>query len=224
MPKISACLVLALFVWAETGGASEKAPAEDLAYQEAFVAYKAGKWEEALQRVDALLLKTPVPARVFELKGRILTRKGEPAQAESFLFMALERDSELVSAHFHLGEAAFRRKEWGDALAYYLIHLKHAPDSKATILKLVYCQIATDQLARAAQFILRLDPSDEFEPGYYFARAAVALASGKDKAAAEALAQARTIYGNDVFGVYEPDLLFLRKNLSWPGSAPVAPK
>lgn len=204
--------------------AADKAPEGDAAYQEAFVAFKAGKLDEALQRVDAMLLRAPAPARVLELKGRILLRKGEPEKAEPFFFMALERDPEWVSAHFHLGEAAFRRKEWSDALQYYLIHLKHVPGSKATILKLVYCQVASDQLTQAAQFILGLDPSDEYEPGYYFARAAMALASGKTKESADVLAQARTIYGNDVYAVYEPDLLFLRKNVTWPRSAAPAAK
>ncbi|MDX6767430.1 MAG: tetratricopeptide repeat protein [Candidatus Methylacidiphilales bacterium] len=196
--------------------AAEPAVGNDDAYQEAFVAFKSGHFDEALHRVDALLLKAPPPARVLELKGRILHRMGSPDKAEGFFFMALERDPELVSAHFHLGEAAFRRKEWSDALQYYLVHLKKVPGAKATLLKVVYCQIASDQLTQAAQFILGLDPSDEYEPGYYFARAALALASGKEKEAADALAQARTIYGNEVFFSYEPDFLFLRKNVTWP--------
>jgi len=204
--------------------AAEKPPEGDTAYQEAFVAFKSGKMEEALQRVDSLLLHAPAPARVLELKGRILLRMGEPAKAEPFFFMALERDPEWVSAHFNLGEAAFRRKEWSNALQYYLMHLKHVPGSKATILKLVYCQVAADQLTQAAQFILGLDPSDEFEPGYYFARAAMALASGKSQQAVEVLAQARTIYGNDVYALYEPDFLFLRKNVTWPRSTPPSAK
>lgn len=188
-------------------------------FQEAFVAYKAGQLEEALQRVDALLAGETPSARTLELKGRILHAQGRYDQAEPFYFQALEKDPTLASVHFHLGEAAFRRASWADALQYYSVHLGAQRGSRATALKLVYCFAASENLTDAGKWMQALDPSDELEPTYYFARAALALASGKPTAAEEALRQARTIYGNDTFNRYNSDFIFLQKHLPQPVKA-----
>lgn len=167
-----------------------------------------------MQRVDALLASDPPLARTLELKGRILHGLQRYEEAEQFYFQALEKDPELASVHFHLGEAAFRRASWVDALQYYSVHLREQRGSRPTVLKMVYCYVAAGNMTDAAKWMQALDPSDELEPTYYFARAALARALGKDREAAEALRQARTIYGNDVYARFEADLVFLNAKLS----------
>lgn len=185
----------------------------DPGYSEAFAAFRAGQLEEAAQRVDALLAQPAPPARVLELKGRILHARGQFEEAQIFYFRALETDPALASVHFHLGEAAFRRAAWADALQYYSVHLREQRGSRPTALKMVYCHSITGNLTEAARWMQALDPRDELDPSYYFGRAALARASGKPAEAAEALRQARTIYGNDTYLRHESDYLFLLRHL-----------
>jgi tetratricopeptide (TPR) repeat protein len=212
MPRCRAALVLgavlAVAWWPVQAG--------DEAFQQAFVMLKAGQPQEALQRVDALLAQGASSARLLELKGRVLHALGRYEEAETFYFQALEKEPGLESSHFHLGEAAFRRAAWADALQYYGVFLRHQSKSRAAALKMVYCYVAADNLTDAAVWLQALDPSDEDEPTYYFARAALALASGKGPAALETLAQARTLYGNDAYARYEADFIFLRSRLPRP--------
>lgn len=194
---------------------------EEDAYQEAFVAYKSGKSIQALELVDAMLVKDPSP-RALELKGRILHETGKYKEAEDFYFAALGKDPGMISPHFYLGEAAFRRKSWSESIQYFRVHISKVEDSpknaKNSILKLIYCYIATGNLPEAARWITTLDPTDDFNPAYYFARAAMAFATGKTSEYNEALQQARTVYSNEVYNQFEPDLLFTLKNMSKPAS------
>lgn len=190
------------------------------AYSSAFAAFRAGQLEEAMQRVDALLAAEPPVARTLELKGRILHALGRFEDAEKFYFQALEKDPGLASVHFHLGEAAFRRASWADALQYYSVHLREQRGSRATALKLVYCYVASDNLTDAAKWMQAFDPADELEPTYYFARAALARAAGKPAEADEALRQARTLYGNEVYARYDGDFAFLTRRMTPAQRAP----
>ncbi|NJK90676.1 MAG: tetratricopeptide repeat protein [Blastochloris sp.] len=188
-------------------------PAQELdGYQEAFVAHKSGRQEQALQLVDALLLKGPNP-KALELKGRILHSLNNYKEAENFYFSALEQDPAMTSPHYHLGEAAFKRKAWSEAIQYYRVHINKVKESPDSRLKTVYSYLAAGNLPEAGRWITTLDPVDDFNPAYYFARAAMAFSNGKTQEYNETLQQARTIYGNEVFNSYEPDLLFLLKNL-----------
>jgi tetratricopeptide (TPR) repeat protein len=205
-------------VLAVTPLAAAQTPAE--AYSDAYAAFRAGQLEEAMQRVDALLTAETPAARTLELKGRILHAMGRYEDAEKFYFQALEKDPGLASVHFHLGEAAFRRAAWADALQYYSVHLREQRGSRATALKLVYCYVASGNLTDAAKWMQAFDPADELEPTYYFARAALARALGKPAEADEALRQARTLYGNDVFARYDGDFTFLIRHLTSPPPTP----
>jgi len=182
-------------------------------YQEAFVALKSGKIDEALERVDALLVKTPAEPRTLELKGRILIAKNRPAEAMEFLFQAVEKKPDLYSVHYYLGDAAFKLGHWAEASQYYQIFLSKVPDGKQGVLKLIYCYLCSRNLPGAAKWITALDPVDELHPYYYFARAALAFATQKPREYQEALQQARTIYGNDVYSEFEPDLQYTLKTI-----------
>lgn len=186
-------------------------PADD--YQETLVAFKSGKLEQALQLADAYLIKNPDP-KGLELKGRILHAQGKYNEAETFYFSALEKNPDMISPHFHLGEAAFKRRAWSESIQYFRYHLSKSQDSKNSILKLIYSYLVTGNYPEAARWLTALDPVDETNPAYYFARAATAYSNQKNQEYKDVLQQARTIYGNDVFNSYEPDLLFLLKNLS----------
>ncbi|MDD5260585.1 MAG: tetratricopeptide repeat protein [Methylacidiphilales bacterium] len=209
----SLALVLCIPILAQFSTfASEPSVPED-SYQEAFAVFKAGQLNEALQRVDALLAKTPAEARTLELKGRILLGLGKYQQAQDFFFNAIDKNPEQYSAHFYLGESAFRLEHWGEAVQYYKIYLNKVPTGKLAVLKMIYCHLASRNLTDAAKWITTLDPVDELHPYYYFARAALAYSTGKTSEYQEALQQARTIYGNDVYTELEPDLLFVLKKI-----------
>ena len=199
-----ACLLL------QVARGTEPAVLED-SYQAAFAVFKAGRLDEALQRVDALLIKSPAEARTLELKGRVFLAQGKYKEAQDFFFNAVDKSPDLHTCHYFLGEAAFGQTHWGEAVQYYKIYLSKVPAGKQAVLKMIYCFLATRNLTDAAKWITTLDPVDELHPYYYFARAALASATGKPGESQEVLQQARTIYGNDVYRDYEPDLLVILK-------------
>lgn len=185
-------------------------PADD--YQETLVAFKSGKLEKALQLADAYLVKNTDP-KGLELKGRILHAQAKYNEAETFYFSALEKNPEMISPHFYLGEAAFKRRAWSESIQYFRFHLSKSKESKDSILKLIYSYLVTGNYPEAARWLTALDPVDETNPAYYFARAATAYSNQKSQEYNDVLQQARTIYGNEIFNSYEPDLLFLLKDM-----------
>jgi tetratricopeptide (TPR) repeat protein len=183
-------------------------------YQEAFVAYKSGKLDDALARTNDLLAKPPNDAALLLLKGRILIKQGKYKESQDSLFQANGLNPELHEVHYYLGESAFLQAHWGEAVQYYRVYLSKAPGQREALLKIIYCYLAAGDLANSSKLITGLDPADDQSPAYYFARAALAFATDKPAEYQEALQQARTIYGNDVYGEYEPDLLFTLKKIS----------
>jgi tetratricopeptide (TPR) repeat protein len=182
------------------------------AYQEAMILYKTGKQAEALEAVQKILKAAPKDAKALELQGRVLHAQGKyDAAVESYL-AALDADPERVECHYYLGEASFAQRYWAEAIQFYGVHLQktHAPRAG---LKLVYCFVATGDLSQAGKIVTLLDPSSTESPEYYFARAALDLAMGREAEADASLLQARTLYGNATYNQFEPDFLFLRKSL-----------
>ena len=183
-------------------------------YQEAFVAFKSGKNADALQLTNNLLNANPTDSAVLLLKGRILIKESRFKEAQDFLFMASEKNPKLDEVHFQLGEAAFGLEKWGEAVQYYRVYLSKVPGAADAVLKVIYCYLAAGDLHNSSRLITSLDPADDLHPCYYFARAALAFAANKHAEYQEALQQARTIYGNDVYGDYEPDFLFILKKIN----------
>lgn len=181
-------------------------------YQEALIAYKSNHHQKALTLIDEVIQSDPQKAKNYELRGEILTGLGKYEDAEKALFKALSLDSELHSCHLFLGENAYRSKRWKEASRYFSVHLRSVGPDPRSLLKGVYCFVATGNLGEAAKWQGRLDPVHDTDPSYYFGRAAILLSQKKRDQYQKILGQARTLYGNKVFGLFEKDLLFLIQN------------
>jgi tetratricopeptide (TPR) repeat protein len=204
-------LLLACLLCIATGRAEESAAPAD-AYQETFVLYKTGKSAEALESVQKILKAQPKDAKALELQGRILHALGKyDAAVESYL-AALEADPGRLECHYLLGEASFAQQYWAEAIQFYGVHLQKTQSPRAA-LKLVYCFVATGDLSQAGKLVSMMDPSSSEGPEYYFAKAAMDVAIGKEDQSQAALQQARTLYGNATFIQFEPDFLFLKKSI-----------
>ncbi len=213
-PAPAAALLLGLALNSAPLAQTPPAPAGLTPYQEAFVACQSGKFAAALAGADAALAKQPDDAAWLLLKGRALIKLGKFKEAQDALFHASDRQPDLPEVHYYLGESSFRQGRWGEAAAYYRIFLGQVPDSRETLLKIIYCHLAAGDLAGAARLTTGLDPADEQSPAYYFARAALAFTANRTADYRQPLQQARTIYGNDMFSEFEPDLLFVLKKIS----------
>ncbi|MEM6822414.1 MAG: tetratricopeptide repeat protein [Verrucomicrobiota bacterium] len=176
-------------------------------YSNALSFYKSGQLEEALETVDKLLEESEAYAPGRELKGRIYTAQDKLDLALEQFDKAIALDSKRASIHFYVGEVFFIQERWSEAYGAYRYAIEVDSEYRKPILKLIYCLIIMENYPRAHKWVTALNPTDELKPDYYFARAAMALATGTLDNYINALRQARTIYGTDTFNRYEPDLL-----------------
>jgi tetratricopeptide (TPR) repeat protein len=181
-------------------------------YTEAFGLFKAGPPAEALRILDSHLATQPADARALLLKARILIDRTQYAEAGHILELARQADPQVREFHALMGEIAFRQQQWAEAFAHYRQHTDSPPASKDSILKMIYCLVAVENYAASLKLVATLDPADPVDPHYYFARAALAFRQGKNQDYENALRQARTIYGMELFQQFEPDLLFTLKH------------
>jgi len=186
---------------------------------------KAGQYPAALATIEQVLKEDPKSAAALELKGRILTRMQRPAEAMQALESALASDPERPSIHFHMGRALFLESRWPEATGAFRHSLELDPENRDPILPLIYCLVVMENYPAAHQWVSTLDPTNESDPDYYFARAAMALAIDQPEDAMQVLQQARTIYSTEIYLQYEPDFLHLTQALrgSASASAPPAP-
>jgi tetratricopeptide (TPR) repeat protein len=169
---------------------ADDAPEEDndhSPYHVALLDYKAGKFQEAL---DALNQTggTVAPAqddKIVILKSRVLTELKQLA----------------------LGDLLLRKRSFDRATKYYSLALQAKPNDPDIALKLVYARIGVSDFVGAGQYASHLTPLDPKNPyddhaSYYFAKAALAQATGNAQGAEDNIQTARTIYGITVTNRY----------------------
>jgi len=186
---------------------------DDPDYSTALSHLQTGEWDQSLRTIEASLESTPDPAKFLELKGRVLTAQEKYEDAIATLRSALEKNPQRFTVHSHLGEAYFRQGDWTNAFANFRIHAESDPPAVESRLKMIYCLCAVENYAAAHKLGSTLDPVDTYSPVYYFGRAAIAHFNNHMDDYENALRQVRTIYGNDTFNTYMPDLLFLMKTV-----------
>jgi tetratricopeptide (TPR) repeat protein len=181
--------------------------------QEALIALKSGKPDAALQEAEAALAKLPDNPAALEIKARALTALGKNADAQTVLFQLLEKHPDYHTAHYYLGEAAFRERNYSQALQYYGVYSEKDKENTLVRLKMVYCLVGMQQPVPASKLANTLNPKDEVEPSYPLARAAIARAAGDAARYEEWIQLARTNYSNARINEFMPDLLFVLKGL-----------
>ncbi len=149
--------------------------------QQAWQAYEAGDYGQAMQLVDSLLANVDAVEAYF-LKGRILLDANAFDQAAEAFQEALKRDPKLRGVYFQLGHAAFLQGAYRKALNYYLRELEQNKiDAKAQhpdasidprTLAAIYRQAGRacfllDSLEAARRFYLKAIATDSSESETY---------------------------------------------------------
>jgi tetratricopeptide (TPR) repeat protein len=175
-------------------------------YQTALLDYKTGHYDDARTAVDAAEKAKPGDPVTEILKARILTELGDFDGARK----ALEGLNGNPGLTPELGEArgmafgdmCLREHDFPGAAKFYESLLSQKPGDPDLLLKAVYARIGVSDLVMAGKYASQLKPLDSDHPSYYFAKAALAQATGNAQEADDDIQTARTIYGITVTNRY----------------------
>ena len=175
-------------------------------YGTAVLDYKSGKYDDARKAVDEAEKANPGDLPTEILKARILTEQHDFAQGEQLLRHLLTPNGP-PEVQLALGDLLLRKHSFDRAAKYYNLALQAKPNDPDITLKLVYAKIGIPDLVGAGQDASHLTPLDPKNPyddhaSYYFAKAALAQATGKTREAEDDIQTARTIYGMTVTNRY----------------------
>jgi tetratricopeptide (TPR) repeat protein len=171
-------------------------------YRTAVIAYNHGDLAAAKSGAEAAQKLKPDESRVELLLGRVALEEKDYATAEKEIKDAAASAHPPELAYEFLGDVYLRQRNFAKARDAYQNFLEAKPKNPDGVLKLIYSELGAGNLAAAAERLLQLDPYNEVNPGYYFAKAAMAKAAGKPAASENHLQMARTMYGNRTFAQY----------------------
>jgi serine/threonine protein kinase/tetratricopeptide (TPR) repeat protein len=176
-------------------------------YTEAFTAFNAGNYAEALRALDRIDARQPDLVESLNLRGVILMRGGNYEQAESNLRKAVAIDPKFWNARFNLAEIPFLQRKWPEArgrfeellqdggselggettsLVHFKIFLTYLTEPNQRMSEIIY-----DQLASLPQ-----------SPATFYAKAAIALEKRNLKEANDWLSQAKKTFSPDLNKLY----------------------
>jgi Tfp pilus assembly protein PilF len=170
-------------------------------YHQAMLAYKTGHYDEARTAIDAAEKAKPDDLPTALLKARILTEQHDFTDGEKLLLRFMSADGP-VEVELGLGDLLLRKHSFDRAAKYYTQALAAKPNDPDIVLKLVYAEINISDLVDAGKNASHLKPLDADHPSYYFAKAALARATGKTQEEEDNIQTARTIYGITVTNRY----------------------
>lgn len=195
-------------VWAENPTDSVQSQAEIevdgqtlTAYESALFFYKTGHYDDARKYVDAAEKEKPGDLPTEILKARILTEQGDFTGGEQVLRPLLTPNGPL-EVQLAMGDLFLRKRDFSRAADLYTAALKQKAEDPDIMLKLIYAKIGISDLVSAEKLASQLKPFDPDHPSYYFAKAALAQATGKEQEGEEDIQTARTIYGITVTNRY----------------------
>jgi len=168
---------------------------------QALLDYKSSHYDEAHASIDAAEKAKPGDPATEILKARILTELGDFAGGEQVLRPLLTSNGP-PEVQLALGDLLLRKRSFDRAAKYYSLALQAKPNDPDITLKLIYAKIGVSDLLTAAKYASQLKPLDPDHPSYYFAKAALAQATGKTQEAEDDIQTARTIYGITVTNRY----------------------
>jgi tetratricopeptide (TPR) repeat protein len=178
------------------------------AYHVALVDYKAGKFQEAYDAMAPSNQDVP-PSNLVQfdvLESKVLTELKRYDEGEKLLRGILTPNGP-VEVQLALGDLLLRKHSFDRAAKYYSLALQAKPNDPDITLKLVYAKIGVSDLVEAGEYASHLSPLDPKNPydthaSYYFAKAALAQATGNSQGADDDIQAARTIYGVTVTNRY----------------------
>jgi tetratricopeptide (TPR) repeat protein len=185
-------------------------------YHVALVFYKTGHYDNARTFIDEAEKEKPGDPATEILKARILTELDDFAGAKKVL-ESLNGNPSLTPAldqarTLAFGDLCLRERSFDEAAKFYESLLSQKPNDPDLMLKVVYTRVGASDLLDAAKYASRLkpfdpavDPLDPQHPGnpsYYFAKAAIAQATGNAQEAEDDIQTARTLYGVTITNRY----------------------
>jgi tetratricopeptide (TPR) repeat protein len=180
-------------------------------YHLALTAYKSGHYDAARKAIDAAEIEKPGDFPTEILKSRILSELGDFAGAKTALESLNKnpavtpelRDEQTLA----FGDMNLHKRSFDEAAKFYESLLSRKPNDPDLILKIVYTRVGASDLVAAGQYASKLSPMDPKNPydthaSYYFAKAALAHATGNSQEEEDEIQSARTIYGITVANHY----------------------
>jgi tetratricopeptide (TPR) repeat protein len=175
-------------------------------YGAALLDYKTGRYDAARAAINAAEKARPGDLRTEILKARILTELGDYAGARKALEDLNGKPGltpEISDAQsLAFGDLCLRKRSFDEAAKFYESLLSRKPGDPDLILKVVYTRVGVSDFVDAAKYASQLKPLDPDHPCYYFAKAALAQATGKAEEADDAIQTSRTLYGITAANLY----------------------
>ena len=192
--KIAAITLLVVSSFAANGVAPSKTELEAM-YDKAFREFDSSNYEQALKDLDAIDARQPDLAESQNLRGVILMRQKDYANAEKALQKALAADPKFWNARFNLAEIPFLEKKWPEARKRFQELLNgNASELQGEATQLIqykvlitYLMEGKDDMVSAMMAKFELNPDT---PAVQYANAAIALHKKNEKDAKDALAAA----------------------------------
>ena len=192
--KIAAVTLLVISSFAANGVAPSKAELEAM-YDKAFREFDTGNYGQALKDLEAIDARQPDLAESQNLRGVILMRQKDYANAEKALAKALAADPKFWNARFNLAEIPFLEKKWPEARKRFQELLSgNASELQGEATQLIqykvlitYLMEGKDDMVTALLAKFELSPET---PAMQYANAAIALHKKNDKEAKDALTAA----------------------------------
>ncbi len=171
-------------------------------FQTALLDYHSGHYDAAREAINEAEKEKPNDYATDILKARILTELGAFTEGEEILRRYLTANQAPVEVEIALGDLLLRKRDFEGASKMYTAVLQAKPNDPDLTLKLVYARIGASDLVTAAKYASQLRPLDSDHPCYYFAKAALAQATGKGQEAEDDIEPVRTLYGISVADRY----------------------
>ena len=196
--KYAAIALLVFSSFAANGVAPSKTELEAM-YDKAFREFDANNYQQALKDLDAIDARQPDLAESQNLRGVILMRQRDYANAEVALRKALAADPKFWNASFNLAEIPFLQKNWPEARKRFQELLSgNASELQGEATQLIQYKILLTYLlegkenmvdAMLAKFELSPDT-----PAAHYTNAAIALHKQNADEAKRALADAEKTF------------------------------
>ena len=196
--KIATITLIVISSFAANSVTPSKTDLETM-YDKAFSEFDANNHAEALKGLDAIDARQPDLAESQNLRGVIMMRQKEYAQAETALKKALAADPKFWNARFNLAEIPFLQKNWTEARKRFQELLTgNASELQGEATQLIQYKILLTYLlegkenmvdASMAKFELAPDT-----PAVHYANAALALNKKDENGAKEWLTKAEKAF------------------------------
>ena len=198
IPQIATITLLVLSSFAANSVTPSKTDLEAM-YDKAFREFDANNYAEALKDLDAIDARQPDLAESQNLRGVIMLRLKEYAQAETALKKALAADPKFWNTRFNLAEVPFLQKNWPEARKRFQELLTgNASELQGEATQLIQYKILLTYLLEGKENMVNSSMA-KFElapdtPAVHYSNAALALNKKDENGAKEWLTKAEKAF------------------------------